>query len=362
MKKRISISTKFTMSNWRQMDSFIATTHGENHVLRNRPLFDWFFLRNENKDEANLIVAYEEDRLISLLGYIPTKFIWGGEEVNGAWMAHWMTVEGYRHGIGALLMKKITEMFPIAAGQGASMMNQEIVTKMKFKFLEKIPKVVYVFKNDKLEQMFHFQIQHGDAGIIEAQGFPNEILAITKENFNPDWGYYPSMKYGTLRDGDYLTYRYINYPFFKYNVFIEGGPTTPAVCVVRIVDTKEGIRVARILEFFSPENESGKSQSLSLINKCLSFFKQNDCDYADFYCNAPTYINLLLEAGFVKEDKGALPSLLDPISMSRKSQNVELYVSSELKNRYPNCENEFIVTRADGDQDRPNESYRQIKR
>ncbi len=361
MKKRFSISAKFPMSNWRQMDSFIATTHGEHHVLRNRPLFDWFFLRDRNKDQANLIVAYEEDKLISLLGYMPTKFLWGGKEVIvGAWMAHWMTIEGYRSGIGALLMKKITEMFPIVAGQGASMMNQKIVTKMKFRFLEKIPKVVYVFKRDKLEQMFHFQKQHGDLGAIEAHDLPNEIAAITKDNFRPDWSHYPSIKYGTLRDGDYLTYRYISYPFFKYNVFIEGEPTAPAVCVVRIVDTKEGIRVARILEFFFPENESGKFKGLALIEKCLRFFKQSNCDYADFYCNAPTYMNLLLEAGFIEDDAGALPCLLDPIDMSRKFQNMELYVSSELKVRYPNCENEFVVTRADGDQDRPNESYGRI--
>ncbi|MBS4096036.1 MAG: hypothetical protein KGZ83_04260 [Sulfuricella sp.] len=362
MKKRISISTKFSMSNWQQLDSFIATTHGENHVLRNRPLFDWFFLRNENKDEANLIVAYEEGKLISLLGYIPTKFMWGREEVKGAWMAHWMTLEGYRFGIGALLMKKITEMFPIVAGQGASMMNQNIVAKMGFKFLEKIPKVVYAFKCDKLEKMFHFQASHKFVGVIAEHDSPSEVRIITKENFNPDWDNYPSMMYGTLKNRDYLTHRYIDYPFFKYYVFIEGEPASPAVCAVRIVETKEGIRVARMVEFFFPENESGKRQGLLLARKCLNFFKKNDCDYADFYCSGPAYMALLLEVGFIEEDTGGLPCLLDPIDMSRKSQNVELCVSSALKIRYPNCEDNFFVTRSDADSDRPNESYCRIKK
>lgn len=360
MKKNLSIHPQFQMSDWQQMDRFIAMTHGENHVLRNRPLFDWFFLRNENKEMANLIVAYEGDKLISLLGYLPTQFLWGSERVNGAWMAHWMTMEGYRFGIGALLMKKITEMFPVVAGQGASLMNQEIVTRMKFIFLENIPKVVYVFNHDKVEQFFNFRIKKENNCSLERCDVAKETTAITHENFNPDWNLYPSLKYGTLRDGDYLNYRYVDYPFFKYNIFIEGEADSPALLVARIIETSRGIRVARILEFFFPEDESGRKRGLLLVNKCLNFFEQHNCDYADFYCNADAHLNLLLEANFTSENMGALPSLLDPIDMSRKSQNFELFVSPALKEKYPNSETNFIVTRADGDQDRPNESYRNI--
>jgi hypothetical protein len=360
MKKYFSILPQFPMSDWQQMDKFIAMTHGENHVLRNRPLFDWFFLRNKNKEMANLIVAYEGDKLISLLGYLPTKFLWGSEVISGVWMAHWMTMEGYRFGIGALLMRKITEMFPVVAGQGASLMNQEIVTKMKFMFLEKISKVVYVFNHDKVLNIFGYRIGKTINCSIEKYGVAKETTTITRESFNPNWNLYPSLKYGTLRDSYYLNYRYIDYPFFKYNIFIEGEASSAVVLVARIIETTEGVRVARILEFFFPENESGKKQGLSLVKKCLNYFEQHNCDYADFYCNSNTHINLLLDATFTNENMGALPSLLDPIDMSRRFQNLELYVSPELKRKYPNCENAFIVTRADGDQDRPNESYRNI--
>jgi len=358
MKSTLSIHPQFEMSDWQQMDQFIAMTHGESHTLRNKPLFDWFFLRNENKNKANLIVAYEGNKLISLLGYMPTKFHWGNIEITGAWMAHWMTMEGYRFGIGALLMKKITEMFPVVAGQGASQMNQEIVTKMKFKFLEKIPKVVYIFNHEKIERFFNFKVENRIDCASAQSNVANEVTVINDENFNPSWDLYPSLKYGTLRNSDYLNYRYIDYPFFKYHIFIEGDSSSPVVLVARIADTSEGIRVARILEFFFPENESGKRSAVLLINKCLNLFEQLSCDYADFYCNLMAPISLLLEANFAEDALGDLPSLLDPIDMSRRFQNMELFVSSELKERYPNCENEFIVTRADGDQDRPNESYR----
>lgn len=348
------------MSDWHQMDAFIAVTHGVTHPLRNRQLFDWFFLRGKDKKSANLIVAYEGDKLISLLGYIPTRFLWGRDVVDGSWMAHWVTLDGYRSGIGALLMKKITEMFPVVAGQGASQMNREIVTKMKFKFLEKIPKMVYIFNSEKIENFFNFKSNIKTTSEREKLGCAVETSKVSVENFNPNWAYYPSLHYGTLRDSEYLEGRYINYPFFKYCVFLEGDASSPCLLVARIVDTAAGIRVARILELFFPEHDIGRTQCLLLVKKCLNFFDKQKCDYADFYGNSNECLQLLQKAGFIPEDSGALPSLLDPIDFTRKFQNLELFVSPLLKERHPNCEAQFVVTRADGDQDRPNESFRTV--
>ena len=345
------------MNDWEQMDEFIAITHGEDHVLRSRPLFDWFYLRNADKMKANLIVAYEGKRLIALLGYIPTKFLWGNEKLTGAWMALWMTLEKYRHGIGALLMRKITEMFPIVAGQGAGQMNQAIVTKMGFRFLERIPKVVYLFTGAKLSKSFAFPEKEDIPDRDKLDTVPGAIRKISSKDFSPDWDLYPSLRFGTLRDYEYLRYRYLEYPFLKYLVFVDGPASSPAVCVARIIDTAEGIKVARILEFFYPENYGGESLGRELISKCLNYFMFNNCDYADFYCTADPYIKLLATVGFMADDEGVLPSRLDPIDMSIKVQNFELHISRELKSKYPGSLEKCFVTRADGDQDRPNKSF-----
>jgi hypothetical protein len=357
MKQKIRVLSRFDMSDWSQMDAFFAETHGVNHVLRNRSLFDWFFLRNGNH-EANLIVAYEGDRLISLLGYLPTRFLWGDEVVDGTWMAHWMTLEGYRSGIGALLMRRITELYPIVAGQGASLMNQEIVTMMKFKFQERIPKVVSVLNPRRIETILGVGAFRDAGSVSESTVLPMRCAAINHERYNPDWTQYPSLKFGTLRDAAYLSHRYIDYPFLKYEVFIDGPRSSPAVCVARIIDTAAGIRVARLLEFFFPETLGGREQGKVLIKQCMGLFMSCDCDYVDFYCTADAALGLLLEVGFDYDADGRLPSLLDPIDMSRRFQNWELHISRDLKVRYPEAEDRFYLTRADGDQDRPNESYR----
>jgi hypothetical protein len=360
MRENIKIFSRFDMRDWQQMDAFFALTHGEKHVLRNRPLFDWFFLRN-GKEAANLIVAYAGSKLISLLGYLPTKFLWGKETIEGAWMAHWMTLEGYRSGIGALLMRRMTELYPIVAGQGASAMNQDIVTKMEFKFQERIPKVVGVFHPDKVEQQFGFRSPLNKIDVPRETPAPIESERITDALYSPDWVDYPCLRYGTLRDADYLNHRYIDYPFLKYHVFVEGPRSSPAVCVSRIIETSAGIRVARMLEFYFPETGSGKAQGVSLIRNCLAFFESNRCDYVDFYCTSEVPLKVLLELGFSYDSEGRLPSLLDPIDLSRRFQNMELHVARDLKETYPDSEKSFYLTRADGDQDRPNESYRGLR-
>jgi len=342
------------MREWSKMDAFIADTHGERHVLRNRELFDWFFLRNEDKNQANVVVAYHGDRLISLLGYLPTVFRWGDADMVGTWMAHWVTDDAYRHGIGALLMKRMTEMFPIVAGQGASTMNQAIVTAMKFRFVESIPKVVCIFNQASVLRNFDFPSQ--EVAFASAPAIPSERL--TQQSFDPDWSLYPTLRFGTLRDWRYIKQRYVDYPFFTYQIYVAGPPHAPAVCVTRVCATTLGIKVGRILEFFYPETKDGLDLAENLLRQCLSRFQQDQCDYADFYCTSAKHIDLFRRTGFVPDDLGQLPSLLDPIDRSRKAQNLELFVSQDLKRLYPGCEDAFFATRADGDQDRPNDSFR----
>jgi hypothetical protein len=353
----LKLFSKFPMKDWGQMDSFMALTHGQMHPLRQRDLFDWFFSRNPNSEDANLIVAYDGGKLVSLLGYIPTNFYWNGKVVLGAWMAHWMTLEEYRNGIGALLMRKITEMYPIVAGQGASIMNQSIVTKMGFSFTEKIPKVVYLIKPNRLFEELGYQSPYKISNSYD--NFVDTAIpvnSITREIYQPDWAQYPDLKYGTLRDLDYLHSRYLAYPFHEYHVFIEGNKTTPTVVIIRIIETNKQIKVARVLEFFTPQGKNYQDVASKLLLKVINFARISGCSYVDFYTNSETQLSLMRNIGFYDEC-GLLPSLLDPIDLSRKYQNFELFVSEDLKIEFPDCINNFYISRADGDQDRPNEKF-----
>jgi hypothetical protein len=171
------------------------------------------------------------------------------------------------------------------------------------------------------------------------------------------------MSFSTLRDVAYLNSRYVDYPFFRYDIFVKGPATAPAVCVVRVIDGldkdgKQVVKVGRILEFFFPENSEGIGEGKTLLKQVVSYFGQQNCDYADFYCTNDSYIKFFLENAFKQDSEGTLPSLLDPVDGSRKYQNFEIFVSKKLAETYPEAKSTFYITRADGDQDRPNKSYR----
>lgn len=359
---KLVIREKFPMKSWPLMDDFIKTTHGENHVLRNRALFEWCFLRNNNYEEANVIGAYHNDELVSLLGYIPSFFRFEEELIGGAWMAHWMTKEEYRFGIGALLMRKITEMFPVAAGQGASSMNEQIVKKMGFEFRERIPKVIFIFNPDVVGAHANFGyhvFREPQQRSPSIDGLKSPVL---DQEFCPDWTNYPSLKYGTLRNADYINRRYINYPFFDYKVVKRGPPSAPSLSVSRLVDAttnsgSKAFKVGRILEFFFAETAAGIQIAQEHISDLLADLKHAGCDYVDFYSTSQTCIEFLVKNGFIHDPDGSLPSLLDPINLTRKYQNFELFIGRDLKQKYPNAHQAFYVTRADGDQDRPNRSF-----
>lgn len=354
--KKITLLSKFPMKDWDQMNQFIATTHGHGHILRHRPIFEWFFVRGEDKEHANMLVAYEEDKLVSLLGYLPTDFNWNGEVVYGAWTAFWMTIEEYRNGVGVLLMRKLTELFPIVATQGASAMNQAIVSKMRFQFLERIPKSVYVFNSEKIASSLGYNKTKSNLNFDLVEDI-NEVDFSGMKDYSPEWNLYPALNFGTLRTHQYIDQRYATYPFFKYKIFVEGPKNSPSVCVARVVETDRGIKVARILDFFFPETKEGKEEGLSLMKKCLKHFQKQGCDYADFYCTSLTYLETLEAVSFERDYNDELPSLLDPIDMSRKVQNAEIYVAPTLKAKSPEGINQFFISRGDGDQDRANKSY-----
>ena len=107
------------MHEWEEMHDFIAETHGPNHPMTQLELFSWFFCRRHNKNHANVLIARDKGQLVSLLGYLPTSFLLENEFIDGAWMAHWMTLKSHRHGIGAILMRRMTELYSVVAGQGA---------------------------------------------------------------------------------------------------------------------------------------------------------------------------------------------------------------------------------------------------
>lgn len=354
----LEIKDQFPMCDWCEMDAFISSSHGRQHVMRDRKLFEWFYCRNEEfPDRANLLVAYDGSRLISILGYVPTTFLFQGQPLIGAWTALWHTLLPYRHGVGAILMRRLSELFDIVAGQGASLMNRSIVKAMSHEFVDVMPKVVYVIDSGMLGNWALTRDITVSIPRVAIRSDNHEFRMLRSESFSPNWTMYPEMAFSTLRDFAYLNHRYNQYPFMDYEVVVSGDRETPSVAVLRIIPDADGVTVGRLVEFFGPMSGDFEHQNMALIDHMIRLCMSRGCAFIDFYCTSTVSIRLFEKYGFVRDDEGRLPSLLDPVDFSRRHQNLEYFVSSALSRNSLNWRGQLYAARGDGDQDRPNATY-----
>jgi hypothetical protein len=351
----ISIVDTFPKTRWQDLNQFIKQTHGDKHVMRNKALFDWFYSPIPDRNVYNTIVGIKDKEIISILGYLPTSFLVNGKIVDGAWTALWFTLPGERRGVGALLMKRLMELYPIVAGQGASAMNKKIVEAMGHEFEPIIPKMVGVIDKSLIQDLFHESHKFD-----ENLSIPRKLskqYEIKSLNLEINWKEYSNIKFGTLRDADYINLKYLANPFLKYEIIITGDESTPTIAIIRIIQTDLGLKVARIVEFFGPEISKYESQWKEALDEIVMLSDRRKCAYIDFYSTSIMINKFLADMGFYEDNEGVLPSLLDPVERSRKSQNLEVFVDPSLKAAESISLNNFFVTRGDGDQDRPNASY-----
>ena len=209
--------------------------------------------------------------------------------------------------------------------------------------------------NSELVDSFFYDIPVNENPIdIGSVGDIFPVEEFTREVYSPDWSNYSELAFSGLRDYDYINKRYFSYPFHKYEIFVSGSADKPLLLVYRKIKTSLGFLVGRIVEALIPSDCSQKDFDNFLI-KTIRYF--HGCAYIDFYCTSKKYIDLFRVSGFVLDENGSLPSLLDPVDLGRKYQNFEIWVSPNIRKQYPDIENDFFLSRGDGDQDRPNQSY-----
>lgn len=354
----------FPLKRWGEMDAFLARAYGPGYVMRSRALFEWQFAHPQKPGEAAVLCAYRGGELVGILGYMPTRLLWGGpaRALTGAWMANWMVYESERRGIGWLMIRRLQERFPVVLGQGANEVNRLLVAKMGFRFFDRIPRHLAVFdaraaaaflaepkRAAQLERIvWRDPLRQAAASPrLLRRGFP-------PAEYDPDWSLYPSLHYGTLRDAAYIDCRYLRHPAFEYRVAVCGPASSAAVCVYRVARSAGAVElpVGHIVELFFPESGDGCARGRQVLAHALRGMRDAGCAFCDFYCTAPVYAAAALEAGMVVEGDPLLPHRLVPVEHRGRGQNLEAWASPEAAG-VPALAR-FYVTKSDGDQDRPN--------
>lgn len=180
--------------------------------------------------------------------------------------------------------------------------------------------------------------------ILPIQKVDREAFFIRYESFeemdtNYDWE--SSSKHIPFKDKSYIKYRYFEHPVYNYEVYginLKKGKTH-SVFVGRSIK-QFGRKVFRMVDFIG--NEMILSNAGNAVQLLL---EENQYEYIDFY-NIGISREILEKAGFLlreKKDENIIPNYFEPFVQ----ENVTIhFMTNQIEN--------FMMCKADGDQDRPN--------
>lgn len=150
----------------------------------------------------------------------------------------------------------------------------------------------------------------------------------------------PETPHTPKKDLWYMQRRYFTFPHLTYHVYAALGQNALLAYVAcRVVDSGQG-KVLRLVDFV------GRDETLPRLGKALDgLLHACGAEYAELYC-AGISAEVLAAAGFcerTENDPNLLPNYLTPPLF----ENTEYYY-------FTNRPEQFVMFKADGDQDRPN--------
>ena len=317
---------------------FIATHWHSQHILgKNRSLMDW---QHGCEDGYNYILAWDESILVGVLGYIPTRRY--DDELsakNILWLALWKVRDDYHSSmVGLKLLKTLETLEPssIMAVIGINSNHPPMYKALGFQVHELGQ---YYLANPYTSQNL---IQNPENLSLATAIFGRANLK------RVDYYDLENMRFSTLKASafktiEYFKKRFILHPFYNYELYgIYLNRSLRAVIATRIAE-HNGSRVLRVVDFIGETSvlgECGSAFQKLMAERCL--------EYMDFWQYGISS-EVLVVAGFHKVDPtGELicPNYFEPFIA--KNAGINCCVKGSL-------DASFIMCRADGDQDRPNE-------
>jgi len=280
----------------------------------------WKYLNNPLNE--SLIAVYEEDgKIVSEEAIVPLKFYYKGDILKVGHSVDSMTLEEYR---GKGIFKKLA-LLTLDEGKkrgysffyGFPNPNSKPIylNKLNWKLIGNIRRWLFPLNLNFLSTRMKINLTFFDPifkigkGLIKYKGEyvkVNDFSGIDKY-----LSYlYKNYEMFILRDEDFLNWRYLKHPYYKYDIFKD----SKNLFVLRIkkLDIKRGS-----IEEFLIKDESSFSD---IINFSIKYFFDNDIDLVDIWIKEGDPLEkILIKKGFIPYNKKPIIIYpFDDIDLSRK--------------------------------------------
>lgn len=347
---------------WEDVDEFLRVAYGERYAMRDHRLFTWQFGSPWATITPSVYLLRDDRRVVGMLGYMPVRFRWHGRLIPATWTANWMVLPEHRSGWGVPLLRRLTEEFPVVLGQGAGANTVRIAPQMGFVVFPSLRRYLAIFDRAGTARFAHPALVGTRELVEELARFGavpeltgshiRRVTSFEKGSYEPDHDLYSRTRIGTLRDAAYLDWRYVRHPLFRYECYVAGGPPDPALLVIRVEEVRGSLgRVVRILELIFPDGSHGIAKAYQLLALVGRIARERGAAFADFVCSADLS-DVLAPMGFHTTARPVLALRFQPVDFIRTEENLIAWMAPSLSQAIPPIE-DWYVTKADGDQDRP---------
>jgi len=312
---------------------YIDCNWKKDHILvRNKNLFHWQY--DGDGDGLNFVLGIsKEGYILGLLGYIK----YGNDSDSDICLALWKANEGS----GILGIELLTYL----------MDNEPHRTIMCTGINLKTTAKIYNFLGLKVKEMVQWYRLNNRKDYKIAAIYDRVVLQKTESRtfsrFERVWTYDELPKsidndksVIPYKSRKYLKHRYFNHPEYEYMLYMytDGYQTNDSLIVALRIQEYDGARVLRIVDGIG--NWTLIKNATSYID---SLVEQYDCEYVDLY-EFGLEEGLLKDSGWcrVGEDSNIIPNYFSPF----ERRNVKIYCTTS--------EDNAILLKGDGDQDRPN--------
>jgi len=365
----MAITTRFFRTDEKQLmlDS-IDRLWAHNHIyVRNPAVLEHLVLKTPYvKDFAGegnyaYIGIFDDDKVIGLGGIIPQKANIFGKKVLSASATTWIIDPAY-NGEGIRYWEFVFEKNPSMVDCiGLSDVAYKLYKAMGFSVMENLPRWIGV---NRLEETVANLLPNDETKVF----LPLVKKVETKSQYNIEnqlnpekWNKFYNEKFapvtiGTVRDYEFLHWRYEESPVLKYNfiALTDNGGNYHGLAVVRIESIMGGkYKIGRVLDFIALESQA----AVELGNAVIDFEKE--VLMWDFYCLSDVTAFGLECMGFrqIPEwmDKVMMPTRFQPVDYGHMKLNLSIWLSKDIKKKLQAVDTaKWYITKGDADQDRAN--------
>ncbi|MFC2001659.1 hypothetical protein ACFLUZ_04040 [Chloroflexota bacterium] len=342
------------------LSKYVESTWVHQTALSVVDFFDWQLKHYPGGNGVNrslVITDKKTDDIYGFFGIIPKPFILNGNILKGAELTTWIISEELRGMSFAygMLDYLINNYDFICAVGGVSPPAMYVYKQTGFKYVKSLPRFYKIYNIERTKGIskisdLGFKLQNNVNFTVSSVSNVEEFNHQTQyKNFYKNLNCYSRSK-------QYLQWRYINHPFFKYKVFIVNSGSEKEVVLVLRIQELESICLCHVIDFYGYED--GFQDALSFIDYyCVN----NSVDFADFYCLSSFITKHFWTNGWfsvLDDPEIAIPHLFNPIDLRNPpTASVIMYAPKHVTEI---CDiNRLYITKGDGDLDKPTITYLQ---